>query len=169
MIVIANLFSFIGCFLLAYSTFSKSKKNMLIIQVGDCMFNSLGCLFARSLSGFTTNFICGVRNIVNAKERNNKCINFVFIILIIVLGVVINTRGILGLLPIIASVEYTIWSYLCKTAQGLRFGLVLNLVLWLIHDCSVSLFTSATLDVILICITVYNIIKNDGDNRLEKS
>lgn len=168
MIVVANLLSFIGSFLLAYSTFSKSKRNMLIIQVGDCMFNSLGCLFAGSLSGFTTNFISGIRNVVNAKEKNNKYINFLFVVAIIVLGIVANTRGIIGLLPVIASIEYTIWSYLCKTAQGLRFGLVVNLILWLIHDCYVLLFTSTTLDVVLICITLYNIIKND-DNKLEKS
>lgn len=168
MIFIANIFSFIGMCLLAYSTFAKNKKNMLYVQVGDCIFNSLGDLFVGSFSAMSTNLICAVRNILNAKKKNSVIANTIIIALITSIGLIVNTKGIIGLLPIVASIQYTICSYKVKTAQGLRYGLTINLILWLIHDCFVMLYPSVLADTVLIIITVCNIVKNKNNNELEK-
>ena len=162
MIIAANICTFIGMSLLLYSTFSKNKETMLKIQFFDCLLNSLGNILIGSYSGMTTNAISGIRNILNAKNKNNVVINSIMIITMVIIGLIVNTKGIIGLLPIIASVQYSIWSYKIKSAQGLRYGLLLNIIIWLIHDFVVMLYTSAAIDCILIVTISYNIKKENG-------
>lgn len=156
--LLANIFSCIGTFLLAYSTFSKSKKNMLWIQVGDCGFNALGNFFIGSYSAMTTNFICLIRNIINAKGKLNNFLLSIISVFILIIGILVNKIGYIGLLPPIASVQYTIWSSKVKSAQGLRYGLIINLILWFIHDLYVKLYPAIIIDILVSLITLYNII-----------
>lgn len=158
-IILANIMSGIGMLLLVYSTFSKSKKKMLWIQVGDCFFNALGCLLAGSYSAMITNTVSMIRNILNAKGFMTKVLSYIVAVILLVLGVVVNKKGLIGLLPPVASVIYTIWLERGKTAQSLRFGLIVNLVLWLIHDFYVGLYVSGITDILLIIVTVINIIR----------
>lgn len=157
--ILANIMSGIGMMLLVYSTFSKSKKKMLWIQVGDCFFNALGCLLAGSYSATATNAISMIRNIVNARGKMTKILSYIIAIILLTLGVVVNKKGLIGLLPPLASVIYTIWLERGKTAQSLRFGLVVNLALWLVHDFYVGLYVSGITDTLLIIVTVINIAR----------
>lgn len=157
--ILANIMSGIGMMLLVYSTFSKSKKKMLWIQVGDCFFNALGCILACSYSATVTNTISMIRNIINAKGKMTKVLSYIIAVTLLAIGVVVNKKGLIGLLPVLASVIYTIWMEYFKTAQSLRFGLVVNLVLWLIHDFYVGLCVSGVTDTVLVFITIINIIR----------
>ena len=49
-----------------------------------------------------------IRNLLVANDRYTKPMMTVFLILTIVAGVLANTRGLVGLLPVFATVEYTI-------------------------------------------------------------
>lgn len=158
-VLIANIFSGLGALLLAYSTFSKDKERMLWIQVGDCTCCVLRNAFIGSMSAVSTNFICTIRNILNAKGKLSQGITYIFAILIFLTGVIVNNKGLIGILPPIASVEYTIWSSRCKTSQSLRYALLVNLCLWFMHDSVVKLYPSMVMDIIISGVTLVNILK----------
>lgn len=159
MSVIANIFSAIGTFFLIYSTFSKKKDKMVWMQVLDSGFNSLGCLFIGSYSGAMTNFISMVRNMIDVKGRMTNVLSYIIALVCLILGLLVNINGIVGLLPPIASVEYTILLARCKTAQSLRFALAINIALWLIHDVYVRLYPAIFADIIVLIFTLYNIVR----------
>lgn len=157
--IIANIFSAIGTFFLAYSTFLKTKNNMLKYQIFDSMFNALGNVFIGSFTGALSNVITIIRNLLNTKGKMTKSLNLFICILVVIIGLLINTNGIIGLLPIIASVQYTISTYTTKTAQGLRYALILNLCFWFIHDLSLGLIPAMIIDIVVIITTFISIIK----------
>ena len=155
--LIANIFSFVWAILLGISTFSKKRNKMLSIQTGDCVFNSLACLFAGSYAGFTTNIISGIRNMLNIKNKMTKWLLIIITILILLIWIISNQSWIIWLLPPIASVQYTLWSSTTKSAQRIRIWLVINLIIWLIHDIYMKIYPSATMDLIISIVTIINI------------
>lgn len=158
-VLITNFFSVIGAILLGISTFSKKRNKMLFIQTGDCIFNSLACLFSWSYAGFTTNIISGIRNILNIKGKMTKWLLIFITVLILVIWIISNQSRIIGLLPPIASVQYTLWSSTTKSAQRTRIWLVINIIMWLIHDIFMKIYPSAVMDFIIIIITTVNIFR----------
>lgn len=118
--LIANIFSALGTLLLAISTFSSKKGKMLCIQVADCGFTALANLFIRSYSGMIANLIL-IRNVLNAKEKMNKYIFILLCVLLVVLGSVSNTKDVIGLLPLVASLEYSVCT-ICKGCLTAEFS-----------------------------------------------
>lgn len=156
--IFANIFSFLSLLLLIYSSFKKEKKNMLIAQMGNYVFSAIGNLLVGSYAAASANAISILRNWIVTK-KNNKVIMISIVIGYATIGLLTNKIGIIGLLPTLASIEYTIFAFFAKTAQQLRYGTIFNLILWLIHDIFVMLYASIIVDVILLVVTIISIIK----------
>ena len=92
---------------------------MFLVQVLNTFFGAVSNLLIGSYSGMSTNIICMIRNYINSKEKNNMLINNIIALTMIIIGICVNKIGIIGYVPIIASVEYTIFAYISKTTQGL--------------------------------------------------
>lgn len=158
MLIFANVLSFISTALLIYSMFTNDKKRMLLIQVVNYVISIISNLLAGSIVAASTNCISIVRNIYYTKSKS-LAVMIIISISYLVLGVATNTLGVIGLLPIIACIEYTVCVQLSTDAQTLRFGVLLNLMLWLVHDVSIQLYGFVLTDVILIISTVIALVK----------
>lgn len=77
----------------------------------------------------------------------------------IFLGAIVNTRGIIGWFPIVASASYTVFMYMSKNSQHMCYALVSNLLLWLVHDIYVQAYPSAIADITLSIWTSLQIAK----------
>ena len=158
--LVANIFSFVGAITLLYSTFNKEKEKILCIQAISSGASVISYLLIGSYSAMLISVIAVIRNVLTAKDKMTPNLLFTISAILIFLGLCTNTKGLVGLLPIIASVEYTIWSAKGTTAQSLRWAIVVNLVLWLIHDICVSLYLFIIMDLVILIATIVNIIKN---------
>lgn len=157
--MIGLIFSFLSACCLCYSTFGKKKENMLKWQVANTFFLILSNLFLKGYSGMATNLVCLVRNIIGAKGRLNKYSTVILTILIVVGGIVVNNRGWLGLLPVIASVEYSACMYLCKDAQQLRLALAVNVALWAVYDLMIGSYPMFVTDLIVAGASLVNVMR----------
>ena len=102
--------------------------------------------------------------------KNRKKLTILFIVFYILFGLAFNTKGWIGIFPILASSSYAIFCLKSNDAQILRYGLVLNQILWFLHDICVKAYPSMVTEVLIAIITIYNIIKESKrkDNKLEK-
>lgn len=91
-----------------------------------------------SYSAFTTNFLALLRNILAYKNKLSKSVTIVLTVLCVFLGAFANTRGIIGWFPITASASYTLFMFMTKNEQQMRFALISNLLLWFVHDIYIS-------------------------------
>ena len=157
--LMTDIFSGIGATLLIYSTFSKKKENILWVQTVSLVASVISYLLVGSYSAMLTCMISIIRNILTAKGRMTPRLLVIMTCTIIILGLCTNTRGLIGLLPIIASIEYTIWAAKGTTAQSLLWALVVNTGLWLAHDICVSLYLFVVMDLVTLLVTTINIIR----------
>ena len=159
-LIAGNVFSLISAICIAISVIKKNKADLIWWQILDVIFCILSNIALFTYSALTTNTISLIRNILAYKNRLTQKITWILLVLCIIAGLLANNRGIIGLFPIIASASYTVFMYITKDEQQMRWALVSNLLLWFIHDIYVMAYPSALTDIILGVWTSIQILKN---------
>ena len=151
--------SFLSACCLCCSTFGKKKENILKWQVANTSFAILSNLFLQGYSGMVTNLVCLIRNILGAAGKLTKCNSAILILAIIVCGCAANNRGLIGLLPVLASVEYSIGMYRCRSAQAMRIALAVNVALWAVYDFVIGSYPMFVTDLIVAGSSLINLFR----------
>jgi hypothetical protein len=159
-LIIGNIFSFLSALCIAVSVIKKSKNDLIWWQILDIVFCILSNIALYTYAALTTNLIALIRNILAYKNKLTKNLTFILLILCIIVGFWANNRGIIGFFPIIASASYTVFIYTTKNEQQMRWALVSNLLLWLVHDTYVQAYPSAITDIALSLWTLLQIFRN---------
>lgn len=154
--------------LVLYSTFGKNKKEIAKIQTYDQVFNSLSNFFLCSYSAVVIGIINTMRNYLISKNRLTTLISILCIIFYITFGYAFNNIGLIGIFPIMASSSYVLFCLLGKSAQSMRYGLIVNQVLWFFHDIYVKAYPAVTLEILVVSFCVYNIVKDYIKGRKNK-
>ena len=159
-LILGNLFSLAAVVCLGMSVVKKSKEKLIGWQIVDVVFCMLSNIALYTYSAFTTNFLALIRNVLAYKNKLSSISTLILALFCIILGVIANTRGIIGWFPIVASSSYTVFMYISKNDQQMRYALISNLLLWLVHDIYVGAYPSAVADVLLSFWTIYQVFKN---------
>lgn len=171
MIIVGEIFSLLAALCLAYSTFSNKKNKLIFWQAVNAIFYGLSNLFLGAYSAVVTNILTLFRNTLQVKHRLNRNFTIIICLLMAIVGIIFNNKAWLGLLPIIASVTYTICVYILDSAQQMRIALVINLVQWVIFDFLVKAYPMFIMDIIIIVVTLINIAryreKKDNNKNIE--
>ncbi len=159
-LVIANIISGLGTFLMFLSTFQKDKDSMLKLSILDFSCNTIANFLIKGYSAMVINLLGGIREVLTLKGKiTNKLIAF-FVASSTIIALIINNQGLIGLIPIIAEIEYNIGASKVKTGIGYQIILSINFAIWIIYCLSVKLYTTAIFYFIIIISSIINIIKN---------
>lgn len=92
-----------------------------------------------------------------------KMLQTILIFTVAVLGIVTNNRGLLGLLPVIASVGYTILILKTDSVNWVRIGLAVNNFLWIIYDLIIQNYVNAVIGIFTVVSCIYNLVRHRVD------
>ena len=158
-IIIGNIISFISAAFLAVSCVVKNRKHIFILQFLNCAILAIASYFFGSYAAISTLILCCIRNIFIAKDKYTAKVMTVILVLVIVLGLLTNNRGLIGLLPVMATVEYTICCYLIKDVHKTRISIFVNETIWVIYSLLVLDFSTALTDIIVIAVDLAVLFK----------
>lgn len=158
-ILIGNIISFAAAIFLAVSCVVKSRKQIFILQFMNCAVLAVASYFFGSYAAITTLALCCIRNIFIMKDKFSVPIMTVILILVIACGVLTNNRGIIGLLPVIATVEYTICCHYITDVGKTRISILVNEAIWIIYSFLVLDFSTAITDIIVVTVDIVSIAK----------
>ena len=159
-LIIGNLFSLLSAICIAVSVIKKEKKTAILWQLWNIVFSIFACIALQAYAALVVCTIVLIRNYLACKDKLNDRITFVLVVLCIIVGLIINNLGIIGLLAIVASSSYTFFMYISKDEQQLRWALLSNLILWLIHDSYIQAYPASITCAVLIVWTSIQIIIN---------
>lgn len=162
---IAMIFSSLGAFCLAYSSFTKNKQQMLIWQISDYIFIIIANLLLGGYTGALTISISIIRNTLIIKEKNSKWITICLVLIQISLGSYVNNLGLIGYLPIISSVSYTLTTFVTSKMQILRWLIIENMLLWLVYDITIKVYPAVCMDIFISLSTLLAIYKHQQTSR----
>lgn len=159
-LIIGNIFSLLSAICIAVSVIKKSKSDFMYWQIGDTLFGIMANITLRAYAALVISIICFIRNILSYKNKLTKNITYILLITSVVIGLYANNLGTIGLLPIIASASYTVCIYVTKNEQQMRYALIINMILWFVHNLYVQAYPSAVANIILCFWTGVQIIRN---------
>ncbi len=155
MLVIGNIISFVASMFLLLSCVFKKRNLVFLCQFFECSLLALASIFFESYAGMTTLILCATRNIVIAKDKYTNKIMWLFLVLTAFFGVLSNNRGVVGLLPVIATIFYTLSTYLFKGIMATKVNIFINTFLWVVYSVLIKDYsTTVSNSVVLITVSV---------------
>jgi len=167
-LIIANLLSGVtACFTLA-SAWTKHPQRTYLYQVAQCLVYAVAAYFFGVYSCIVMMLINAMRNYLVSKQKFTLALCFLFCGLAIGLGLWFNQRGIIGLLSILATVEYTILSTLLKEAKAVKINVLINMMIWFVYDCLVTDIFSGLVDGVSILLAAITFVRMLLEEKKER-
>ncbi|RGD74112.1 YgjV family protein [Anaerofustis stercorihominis] len=164
-IIIGNIISFIAALFMISSCIVNDRSRVFMLQFFNSFLLGIASWFFASYAGIAALLISSVRNFIVSKDKFTKNVMIVFLILSVTLGVAVNNRGFIGLIPIIATVQYTLCSYYVKGVKETRYSIWANLFMWIVYSFSILDFSTALSDSTTLIINTISIIKHRDSER----
>lgn len=158
-IIIGNIISLIAGVFIILSMWVNNEKQAYKYQFLNAFILMISSVFFLSWTGVTTMTIAASRNAMVYNDRLTFNWTVFFIILSVVLGLLVNTMGFVGLLPIIAIVQITLCNYYLKTIKPIKIGFIVNSAIYIVYFLAIIDFSSAIIESITALVGVVSLIR----------
>ena len=158
-IVIGNVISLVAGIFLILSMWVNDEKQAYKHQFLNAFILMISSVFFLSWTGVVTMAIAASRNAMVYYDRLTFNWAVVFIIVSIVIGLLVNTMGFVGILPIIAIVQITLCNYYLKTIKSIKIGFIVNSAIYIIYFVAIYDFSSAIIESITAMVGVVALAK----------
>ena len=167
-LIIGNIISFIAGIFIILSMWVNDEKEAYKYQFLNAFILMISSVFFFSWTGVTTMAIAASRNAFVYNDKLTFNWTVFFIVISIVLGFLVNTRGIIGFLPIIAIVQITLCNYYLKSIKSIKTSFIVNSAFYIVYFLAIYDFSSCafeTITVIIGLISLFKLIFADKDDE----
>lgn len=169
-IICGNVASILASITDSISATRKTDKEVLLVQCVSQAFYSAAAIFLKGYSALTQNIVAVGRNLYGVYGRGRKAVEWGLVVLAVVLGIVFNNRGGIGLLPVLANLEYSIAVFQCKgKPRMLKLALAINMFLYTVFNVVILNYTGAILNCIVGIIALIDVFRKGGEESKEET
>ena len=158
-IIIGNAISFVAGIFLILSMVVNDEKKAYKHQFLNAFILMISSFFFYSWTGVTTLAIASARNMMVYRDKLTLKWTVFFIVLSVVLGLMVNTMGFIGLLPIIAIVQITICNYALKQIKWIKLSFIVNEFFYVVYFIAILDFSSSIIETITAVIGLVSFFK----------
>lgn len=158
-IVIGNIISLIAGIFIILSMWVNDEKQAYKYQFLNAFILMISSVFFLSWTGVTTMAIAASRNAMVYKDKLTINWTVFFIIISVAIGLLVNTMGFIGLLPIIAIVQITLCNYYFKTIKLIKIGFIVNSMIYIVYFLAILDFASAAIESITALIGIIALVR----------
>ena len=166
-IIIGNFIALFAASLSIIIGFIKNKKDILSIQTLQYLVYTISNIILGGFTGAITDLISIVRNILSYKEKLTKRIITLIIIISIILTLMFNNLGLIGLFPLFGNIIYILF---INTTDEFKFKILIliTMLFWLVYDITIKSYTSAVFDLVSIMACLISAFHMYTTNKKEK-
>ena len=124
----------------------NDEKQAYKYQFWNAFILIISSVFFFSWTGVTTMAIAASRNAMVYYDRLTSYWTVFFIVISVVLGLMVNTLGLVGLLPIIAIVQITLCNYYLKSIKTIKTSFIVNSAIYIVYFLAILDFSSAAIE-----------------------
>lgn len=172
-IIIGNCLSIVAAVFMSLAAMVSGRRRVFIFQTFDCIFLGTAQLVFGIPSGAISLFVGAARNITAVFTRYNLCTMLLFSCAILILGIASNTAGLLGLVPVLASLILTVGIFFARSRLALKLVLLVNLSLWSSYSFFVYDITTGITNLVsaIICLAslVVLLLKQTGKKLIKRA
>ncbi len=163
-VIIGNLCMLIAMGFNAVSATRKTPKGMLWMQ-NLSQLAYFGCaVVLRGYSAAVQNVVSILRNLAAIRNVKSKFVEWVLIALGVILGILCNNRGLLGLLPVIGNLEYTLAVFRFKDDERkLKICFLFSLLAFSIFNFVIQNYVGVVTDGVVVVTTIIALAKSNRE------
>ena len=169
--VISQIFAVLSIVFDLVAAQRRKKADLLKMDTMAAFCSSLHYAFLVAWSGLISKIITTIRNGIAAydathKQKSNKLLPIVFVILYVIMGV-FAFDSVFSILPILAPSLYTVVIY-TSDVKKIRYVVVISNLLWLIYDIhllSIAGIIAETVIIINGLVAIYRYRKKQKSTR----
>ena len=166
-IVIGNAISLIAGIFIILSMWVNDEKKAYKYQFLNAFILMISSIFFFSWTGVVTMAIAASRNAMVYNDKLTFKWTILFIVISIVIGLLVNTMGFvgilpilaIGILPILAIVQITLCNYYLKNIKSIKIGFIVNSAIYIVYFLAIWDFSSAIIETITALIGLISLFK----------
>lgn len=143
-----NAISLVAAAFIAASCCVHDTRKVSLLQIGANLVLALSSVVLGAWSGLVTLLLSSLRMLRILYNTYNRRQMIVFCVLTAAVGLWVNTRGLIGLLPIVATVQLTVQSYLAHDLYSVKRSIARNLLFGAIYCALLLDIVSGVCDLI---------------------
>lgn len=168
-IIIGNIFSLVAMGTDTIASSRKTSKGVLLVQCVSQLAMGLGALILKGYSAVVQNAVSILRNLRAATNKGGKWLEWVFLALAVSLGLYFNNRGLVGLLPVVANVGYSLTVYFFGDDEiKLKFAYLITNILFATFNAVILSFVGTGCNIFVAIATAIFLVKDHKRKKQEK-
>ena len=159
-LMVGNIVATIAAMFMLYAGVLKEKKKILFIQTIQIALLVASNFILGGIIGGILNILCIIRNLLSYNDK----LGLKSKIIITVLSIPFNNKGLLGLLPTISTVLY-LWLMNTKDVIKFKWLIIFTNFTWLVYDIIILSIVTAVFDFFCILTNFVAILGIKKDNK----
>ncbi len=159
-VFVGNICSLLAMGFNALSAGRKTPKGVLWMQTASQTVYAISGIVLRGYSATVQNVVSILRNIAAMRRVENKYLQWLFVTLGVVLGVAFNNRGLIGLLPVIGNLQYTLAIFHFQDDERkIKIFFLLSVVAFVIFNFAIKNYVGMMGDLFVFITTAVMLLK----------
>lgn len=168
-IIIGNLCTLLGMGANAFSATRKNMKGVLRAQNLGQVIYFASAIVLRGYSAAVQNVVSILRNIVAIRNINSKAIQWILTGLALVFGVAFNNRGLMGLLPVVGNLQYTLAIFrFPDNERAVKLSFLLSSICYAVFNIVIQNYVGIAADSFVVVATAIVLLKGLKKTENEK-
>ena len=160
-VILGNILSFCATITDSISGSMKTRGKMIGVQTISQLFYGASAFVLKGYSALVQNVIAIFRNIFVISEKKSRMLEWIFLALGVVFGIYFNNLGVMGLLPVLANLEYTIAMFKFEDKLiPVKIAFLINTVLFAIFNIAIYNFIGFICNVAVAVSLVLYLVRN---------
>lgn len=130
-LIIGNLCSLLAMITDSLSAARRTAAGVLLVQCISQVIYCIGAIVLRGYSAAVQNAVSVLRNLIAIRGQTPRWLQWTLVALGVVLGLLFNNLGLLGLLPVVANLEYSLAVFRFQDRERpLKFAFLVSIGLY---------------------------------------
>ena len=159
-IIVGNVFSLCAMATDSFSGTRKEHRQIMSAQIVSQFFYAASSIVLKAYSSTVQNVVAIFRNYAAMKNVKSKALEWGLVLAGVVLGIAFNNRGILGWLPIIANLEYSISVFKFKdNEKALKLAFIINMIMYAVFSWVIMNYVGVVSCTVIAITTAISLIR----------
>ena len=158
-ILAGNVISFVATLFLFLGGIARGRREIYFFQFLECVFLIISQLVFLQIAGAVSMCFSALRNHLAAKEKYTPLALVLIFTLTAMLGILLNRGGVVGLIPVGASLLLTACAYVLKSALAVRLAVMISLALWVVYSVLIRDYVSAASNLLALALNLYTLVR----------
>ncbi|WP_407391323.1 YgjV family protein [Methanobrevibacter sp.] len=165
--MLGNLISLFAGIFVIFSLWVNDDKKVYKYQILNTFILIFASFFFNSYVGVVVMTIVTIRLYMVYKDKFTLNWAIFFLIISTIIGFAVNNLGIVGLIPVIATLQITICNYICKDIKWIKLSFIINESFYAIYFWCVFDFTSVIIQFVTVSVGCISYIKLVRERELD--